>query len=444
MSKHKVVRTPIDTVNIFGAGGIKQGTISEVYGVEKSGKSTFSYQTGGIFLKDNPTGVVHIIDVENSVDNIRLREVFKYDMSRVKIHYCRTLEQAFNVLNRLSNRLENQAIGKMKDGKKEHKLLTLEKLRALEDTAFYDYCETFKVPILDGSTRDSLINNLLLEGVVRGTPESDYMHPVFAIWDTIAVSKPEDEYNAAMAEERAVNAGGMGLRARIIELYACALLASIGGKPMTTFVLNQIRLTGIGSYLGASETSSGGNALKHNCHYRFKFTQQTKKDVREANYDEDLGGKTGTVSVVTLEKAKFCPITQDVEIYINDQLGGVIIPSEELAKVALKVGLITSKNMGQKGKRFLLEDDETLYTWDKNNKTEEDNYIVNNSRVRKLLMEKVTKHYRKSYFTMNLLYEDLGGATSEFGRPSEEEMKTQKTIDDQEILNDLLNDNPFI
>lgn len=114
MSEHQVIRTPIDTVNIFGAGGIRQGTISEIYGFEKSGKSTFSYQTGGLFLSDNANGVVHIIDAENSVDRLRLELTFRYDMKRIVLHRCRTLEASFDVLNQLSAQLERQAVGKYK------------------------------------------------------------------------------------------------------------------------------------------------------------------------------------------------------------------------------------------------------------------------------------------------------------------------------------------
>lgn len=436
MNNHRVIRTPIDTVNIFGAGGIRQGSIAEIYGFEKSGKSTFSYQTGGLFLKDNPQGVVHIIDVENSVDLLRLREVFKYEMRRVKVHHCRTLESAFSLLNRLSEQLENQSIGKFKVGKKEFKILTKEKLEEMDDNSFFMYCDEHEIKETD---RLEAMDSLLVRGLIRGNKDDDYMTPIFAIWDTIAVSKPKVEYEAAMKGEDAMNAGGLGMKARVIELHACALLASMGGKPYTVFVLNQIRLTGFGSWTGPSETSSGGNALKHNCHYRFKFTQLTTKDIREGNYNEAMGGKTGTTSKVTLEKAKFCPITQDIEIYINDQLGGVIVPSEELAKIALKIGLIEPV----RGPAFIFKDHpETKFTWLKESKTEGDKYISNNPQVRNHLMQEITKHYRKSYFTMDHLYRDVG--LEEFGKPSEEEMREQRTVEDECILNELNSVNPFV
>ena len=431
---HKIVRTPIDTINIFGAGGIRQSSIVEIYGLEKSGKSTCAYQTGALFQKDNMEGIVHIIDVENSVDYLRLREVFKFDMDRVKVHHCRTLEQAFNVLNNISQKMEYQAIGKFKDSKKTIKLVTKEKLLEMEDKDFLAYCEECGITEKD---RKEATKELVFNGYIRGSKENGYVNPVLAIWDTIAVSKPQAEYDAAMSGDSAMNAGGIGMKARVIELYACTLLASMGGKPFTVLVLNQVRLSGFGSYTGPQEGSSGGNALKHNCHYRFKFTQQLQKAVREENYDDKVAGKMGTVSIVNIEKAKYCPITEDIRIYINDQLGGLIVPKEELAHLGKKLGLITDV----RGPAFMIKGLEGKYVWNKGDKgMEENRYISNNPEIRNYLLTEITKHYRISYHTLDHLYKDVG--LDSFGKPSEEEMMRQETIEDQQILKDM-DANPF-
>ena len=73
---HKVP-TPIDTINIVGCGGINLSTMSELWGPPRGGKSTFAYQTAGMFLKEyGEWARVLIIDAEGSADLIRLEYVF--------------------------------------------------------------------------------------------------------------------------------------------------------------------------------------------------------------------------------------------------------------------------------------------------------------------------------------------------------------------------------
>ena len=55
--------------------------------------------------------------------------------------------------------------------------------------------------------------------------------------------------------------------------------------------------------------------------------------------------------------------------------------------------------------------------------------------------KEITKHYRKSYFTLDILYKECG--LDMMGKPSEDEMKSRKTIEDQSILHDL-DTNPFV
>jgi len=40
--EHNVIRTPIDTLNVIGAGGLLQGTITELWGPPGSGKSAYA------------------------------------------------------------------------------------------------------------------------------------------------------------------------------------------------------------------------------------------------------------------------------------------------------------------------------------------------------------------------------------------------------------------
>jgi RecA/RadA recombinase len=99
------------------------------------------------------------------------------------------------------------------------------------------------------------------------------------------------------------------------------------GKPVTIFLLNQVRTTGFGTYQGAHEVSTGGNALKHTGHYRIAFRKV------KPIFDEKYNMNIGTMSKITIEKSKFGPTLKDIPIYIDDRSGGRIIPKDEAALV---------------------------------------------------------------------------------------------------------------
>lgn len=446
-----VIRTPVDTINILGAGGINQGVFAEFWGPEKSGKSTFSYQTASMFQRDNPDAVVHIIDVECSTDLGRLEHVFKMDMERIAIHNIYSLEESFAKILECADVIDKQRIGKFKDGRKEVKVLTKDELLSMDEKDFFSYCEGWETWVLKDNgisvkepircknfdnDRSILLKKLALAGGYRVSKSNGYATPVLIIWDTIACSRSLVELSKIEEGNLEKNAAGMGIASQVISKNMAMCLAKMGGKPLTCFILNQVRLTDFGSYTGPKETSYGSNALKHNCHYRFRFKRIDNKDTRESNYNKNINGKVGTNSTLSIEKSKFCPITEDIEIYINDQLGGIIVPKEELAVLARdKLNLIT----GRAGwYEFTSNPDMGKFRWEKTN--EGDKYISNNSEIRSYLIEEITRHYRRSYFTLDLLYKDVG--LGEFGKPSEKDLLEQSTIDDQNILNDL-EDNPF-
>ena len=210
----------------------------------------------------------------------------------------------------------------------------------------------------------------------------------------------------------------------------------MGGKHLTLFLPNQVRLKGFGNYGGPQESFYGSYALEHNCHYIFKFDKINNRDSRLKNYDDDIKMKTGTDFRMKIEKVKFCPAVKEVNLYINDQLGGIIVPGEELAHVCLDLNILKKVHMGYELKGH---EDLGKLKWAASD-TDGDNYIANNSKIRKILMEEVTKHYRKSYFTLDLAYKNAG--LDNYGKPSEDDMRDRKTIQDQGILQDL-ESNPF-
>lgn len=441
------IRTPIDMLNIFGAGGLKSGTIVQPYGPPATGKSTFCYQTASIYQRDHPDAVIHIIDVENSVDLIRLKYVFKLDMDRVKIHNLNTLEAAFKLIIDCSEQMNKQIAGKYQDGRKQIKLLSKKKLAELSDTELFKYAEQFKVITSDPKSesninpkkldndREKVIKALGLAGAYT-IPEYDNMIPTLIIWDTIAVSRPQAEFEKMAEGNMAKNAAGMNLSTQVISQKLCAVLSSMK-EYLTLFIPNQVRLKGFGGYGGPTEGFYGSYAIEHNCHYILKFEKINNKDSRLKNYDEDMKMKTGTDCRMKIEKTKFCPATKGVILYINDQLGGIIVPGEELAHAAEELNIIKKIHGGYEiaGR----EEELGKLKWTKE-ETEGDNYISNNPRIRNILMEEVTRHYRKSYFTLDILYKEVG--LDHLGKPSDEDILTKKTIEDQGILQDM-EKNPF-
>jgi RecA/RadA recombinase len=444
---HHVIRTPIDTLNILGGGGLKAGSIVQAYGPPASGKSTFCYQSASIYQKDHPDAVIHIIDVENSVDLLRLKHVFQLDMDRVRIHNLHTLERAFKLIIDCADQMSKQAIGKIQDGRKQIKILSKSQLEKLTDDELFKYAEQFKVLTDDSKTepficpkdydndREKVMKALALAGAYR---VKDYgnMIPTLIIWDTIAVSRPEAEYEKIAEGNMGKNAAGMNLSTQVISQKLCSVLSTMGGKPLTLFLPNQVRLKGFGSYGGPTEGFYGSYAIEHNCHYILKFDKINNRDSRLKNYDEDIKMKTGTDFRMKIEKTKFCPATKDVALYINDARGGLIVPKDELANVALDLGLLKKVHGGYElpsspeiGKLKWLREE-----------SDGDNYISGNTKVRNVLMEEITRHYRKSYFTLDLLYNEVG--LSDFGKPSAQDLEDSMKKEDGVLLEELF-DNPF-
>lgn len=462
--KHQVLRTPSDTVNVIGAGGLRMSAITEIYGENGSGKTAFSYQTGGAFQEDYPHGVVHILDAENSIDYIRLVRVFKMIMDRTEVHVTPTLEGAYEEILAVFARMHTQELrGKgelpLFDDLRDYNLgdltkyasgfelgsigrraaISLEEYDSLEEDgelnfeSMKEWAEHPEVRVEhhnkesdeDYYKRIWLLMRLSVAQAYRVT-EKEPVSPVVFIWDTIAVTKPRVEVDAALEGENSVNAGGMGLAARLNTQYLSIILAEQTSRPLHLMILNQVRLAGFGSYQGPYQTSSGGNALKHNAHYRLCFNQIRK------NWDEDLGMNVGTLSKVTLEKSKFCPTTQDVFLDINDRLGGVIVPSQESASVCAALGLLKSGGGWWRFTDPELDEEVGGLRWDDNGK---DQHIYNNPSIREKAISQLMKHYRVAYTTLDMLYDAAGYGSvqdcdnSKFDEAGSAMLKSMKSLD---------------
>lgn len=66
-------QTPIEVLNILLGGGLPLSGVYHTWGLPKGGKSTWLYQSMGMFQKQYPNGVCCIVDTESSADSNRLR-----------------------------------------------------------------------------------------------------------------------------------------------------------------------------------------------------------------------------------------------------------------------------------------------------------------------------------------------------------------------------------
>jgi RecA/RadA recombinase len=409
---HDIIRTPIDTINVIGAGGVDQGTITEIAGPPGSGKSAYAYGTASNFLKDNQEGVVVILDPELSVDLIRLEYTFELDMSRVIINNARTLEDGFTEIFKIlkdqttSSTVDTTVESFLAGWKLEDAMKLLKEIKIDFNLSLLDENVQTDQEVIMKARKD--IATIL---AFRGKLKPRKPVPILIVWDTIAASKPKAEVEAAMSGKDPMNAGGMGLRARVLEINLAIVMASLYERPVTVFLLNQIRTSGFGTYGGPKEGSSGGNALKHANHYYLWFSWSKKL------YDEKTKMYIGSKSKVSVLKSKFGPTIENIPIYINDQVGGKIVSDNEPALVAIDIGFIYSS-----GAWWKIKGDQSSYRWDK---TERGGYITNNPEVRKRCIEAIVRHFRKNYFTLDIVYKKLGVT---LGQLTDEETETRNSI----------------
>lgn len=65
--------TPLEVLNILLGGGLPLSGIYHTWGMPKAGKSTWLYQSMGLFQKQYENGVTLIVDTESSADSNRLK-----------------------------------------------------------------------------------------------------------------------------------------------------------------------------------------------------------------------------------------------------------------------------------------------------------------------------------------------------------------------------------
>lgn len=113
LTERKKVSTPIEVINNILGGGIPFGTVLQSFGPPKSGKSTWTYQTMGLFQKEYPNGISVIVDTESSADGTRL-EFLGVDTSKVLRLPSSSIEDGFlSILKMLENK--SKSTSELKD-----------------------------------------------------------------------------------------------------------------------------------------------------------------------------------------------------------------------------------------------------------------------------------------------------------------------------------------
>ena len=202
------VKTPLSVLNCIYGGGLPLGIMSEVSGIQQSGKSTFLYQCMGNYQKQYPNGVAVILDMETSMDNERL-ESLGVDTSKVLRLPSTSMEKAFANMFKVLN-----------------------KLVAVSET------------------------------------KKDIS--VFMIYDSLAAGGIDSEMEAAQKGESTFGAGTMREDTRVLKHNLECVLPYMEKFPVFLGLINQVMMKPT-QYGPAKTESGGGNTLKHLCHTHIVF-----------------------------------------------------------------------------------------------------------------------------------------------------------------------------
>lgn len=289
------IRTPVNLINIsnpspFNGGGLNFGTMVEVYGPSKGGKSTLVYQTASYLLNDYEDAArVVIMAVEGYPNSARLRMAFGLDIDddpRVIVEQTSTIEQSNDVILRYAKEA------------KEKNIYTLIIWDSISASSFNKAKEA-----IDAS----------IESDKRETGDGN-------------------EATRGMTEPMA--------RAQVLKWCLNNALHACYRAPVTLMMINQVT-TKVNQF-NTSIDSSGGFALRHNVEERIRI-----------DYVKNIGGdgkgdlyKTGTLSKVTIVKSRNVPGFQDVPIKIDDTIGGVIEEPYEIPMVAHMLDVLAAKSGG--------------------------------------------------------------------------------------------------
>jgi RecA/RadA recombinase len=345
--KIPLIRTPIPLLQLITGGGIRFSTLVELYGPNRSGKTTTCYQSAGYLLEDyGDQALLKILDSESSVDEVRMEDSFGLDVvndRRIEVAPAHFLEQGF--------------------------------LKVIE------WAKTM--------------------------PKNSYM---MILWDTLSASPTKNDYEALLKDDKkeeedeekqekkkksskdknakkkkdpqSLYSAGMGARQRVIKHFLRLVMSEIYGKNISLWMPNQV-FANISGY-GAKEMKGEGTALQHDIHYSLKFQRN------EVNIDQEDKVADYTLSHVSLTKSKFSPEFDRCPIFMDNTKGGRIIESTSMFTLAVETGLI----LESKG-FYRLNPEDTGRRWDS---------ILQDANLYKRVLFTLTDQVRRKYPIVDKLY----------------------------------------
>ena len=154
LTERPKVRTPIEALNCILGGGLPFGTVAQSYGPPKVGKSTWMYQTLGIFQETYPNGVAMVIDMEASADGVRI-SYLGVDTSKLLRLPATSIESGFLQLMKV---LENK-----------------QQSDQLKDVPVFVIWDTISKGLAQDSSTQSRLNAMDRARIIK-----NYMSPVMA------------------------------------------------------------------------------------------------------------------------------------------------------------------------------------------------------------------------------------------------------------------------
>lgn len=275
----KTLRTPLEYFNIV-SGGLRFSTLVELWGANRSGKSTFAYQVCGSFLEDYPKGKVLLLDTESSFDELRMTHAFKWDLKRVETCPISCIEEGFFSI-----------------------------IKAIEDVG-----------------KDPLV---ILWDTISAAPTRKAL---------------ENVTEAKKSEDLNMHSAGIQERPKVIKHFLRDVMSMIYNKPVVLILPNQIfsGIGAYAPSEISGEGSALKHDLHYSFHFKLKASKQGKEKVALTGieYDEATGLVERVISTVSLVKSKFSPGFQKKLLYIDGTKGGVIDVDQSFLLTAHELGYI--------------------------------------------------------------------------------------------------------
>lgn len=232
MTNRPKTPTPLSVLNCIFGEGIPMAVQMEVSGLPAGGKSTFAYGMMGLFQqKYGDSGVAVVLDIEDSLDETRLRQ-FGVDTSRVLRLPSLSLEKAFENMFKMFSKV---------------------------------------IAIKEKTKQD--------------------IH-LFIIYDSLDAGGTDKQHESIDAGGSAMTyGGGMMEKPRILKQNTASVTRFLEQVDAVVCYLNQVQTKGIGSYITTVD-SGGGFGKDHNMHIKLQFGSAKDDKIKEGDIEYIVGTKS--------------------------------------------------------------------------------------------------------------------------------------------------------